>query len=198
MAYSAVKRFAITTGILSTVLLFLSGITSVLAITMPSLIFGFLLVPTFISFMVSIHYYADKKMRLFGMLGIVFAVMYGILIGFNYYLQLTLVQPGILSSDLLSMTNPNSIMWVIEVLGYFFMGLSTLSVVPVFKSGLLEKSIKLLFAVNGLMGIGGLIGYALRLDLMIMYGGLVLWNILMPIATALTVIYFKNNNPADV
>lgn len=62
--------------------------------------------------------------------------MYGVLICFNYYLQLTLMQKNILGLDLLSMNNPNSIMWVIEVLEYFFMGLSTIAIVSVFGSSM--------------------------------------------------------------
>ena len=194
---SGIKHFALASGISSTLLLILAGATAVLAIRVPSLIFGFLLVPCFICLMVSIHFYSDKSTRLFSMLGIVFSSMYGILISFNYFLQLALMDKNIPGLDLFLMTNPDTIMWVIEVLGYFFMGLSTLAIMPVFKTSLLERLIKALLGLNGLFGIGGLIGYVLRWDMSILYGGLMLWNIIMPVASALIVVFFRTNEPSN-
>lgn len=185
------KNISIALSILTTVLLALAGLTSVLKITVPSLIFGFVLIPLFIAVMVCIHYLLGNKMKLFSMLGIVFAVMYGSLISFNYYLQLVLIQKNIPGSELFSMTNPNSIFMAIEILGYFFMGLSTLSVALVFGSASVEKFIKLIFVTNGLLGIGGLVGYGLGWSMEIMYLGLMVWNVIMPIATGMLAYRFK-------
>jgi hypothetical protein len=117
--------------------------------------------------------------------------MYGVLISFNYYLQLTLMQKNVSGLELFSMSDPNSMMWVIEVLGYFFMGLSTIFVSIIFGSSFLERSIKLIFIVNGILGIGGIIGYTLGWNLSLMLWGLMLWNIIMPIAAGLLIYYFK-------
>jgi hypothetical protein len=93
--------------------------------------------------------------------------------------------------ELFVMSNPDSMMWVIEILRYFFMGLSTLFAVPVFGSSLLESSIKLIFILNGLLGIGGLIGYAEGLSINILIVGLMFWNVIMPVAALLLIFYFR-------
>ena len=82
-------------------------------------------------------------------------------------------------------------MWVIEVLGYFFMGLSTLFAAPVFESGRIESLIKLLFVANGILGILTPIAYVLNWPIQILLGGLIVWDIVMPISTALLAILFK-------
>ena len=51
------------------------------------------------------------------------------------------------------MGNTQSMMWVFEVLGYFFMGISTLFVAPVFGSGRLESYVRWLFVLNGVLGL---------------------------------------------
>ena len=186
-----VKRFSMIISGLAAVILFVAGLTSILNVSIPSLIFGFLLVPIFISLMVCLHYNSRGDMKLFSMLGVIFACMYGVLISFNYYLQLTLMQDNSSKLELFVMSNPNSMMWVIEVLGYFFMGLATLVVFPIFGSTLLERIIKLIFILNGLLGIGGLIGYANGLSMNIAMIGLMCWNIIMPIAAILMIFYFK-------
>jgi hypothetical protein len=174
-------------------LLFLAGLTSILNISILSLIFGFLLVPFFIALMVCLHYNTRKDIRLFSLLGVLFACMYGVLISFNYYLQLTLMQDNSTKLEIFNISNPDSMMWVIEVLGYFFMGLSTLIVIPVFGTTILERLLKLTFIINGFLGIGGLIAYAIGTATNILMVGLMVWNIIMPIAAVLMIFYFKMN-----
>ena len=89
------------------------------------------------------------------------------------------------------MDNPQSIMWVIEVLGYGFMGLATLSAAFVFPTGNLENIIRWLFIINGALGIGGMIGYALGWSMNILLGGLVVWDIIMPVSSFLIAIIFR-------
>jgi hypothetical protein len=130
-------------------------------------------------------------MKLFSMLGVIFACMYGVFISFNYFLQLSLMESNPTDLALFDMYNPKSLMWVIEVLGYFFMGLSTLVVFPLFGSALLDIFIKIIFIVNGLLGIGGLIGFAFNLNINILMIGLMSWNIIMPVGAFLMIFYFK-------
>jgi len=176
---------------LAALLVFIVGLTSVLNIRIPSLISGFLLIPVFIILMVCLHYNNRRDRQIFSMMSVIFACMYGVLISFNYYLQLTLMEKNSTGLELFVMSNPDSMMWVIEILRYFFMGLSTLFAVPVFGSSLLESSIKLIFILNGLLGIGGLIGYAEGLSINILIVGLMFWNVIMPVAALLLIFYFR-------
>ena len=192
-----IKTVSILAGSCTTLFVALAGLTSVLKIAIPSLIFGFLLALFFILLMVCVHYFHEKNTQLYSMLGVIFAVMYGLLICLNYYLQLNMITQMIPNIDLLAMDNPRSIMFVIEMLGYFFMGLSTLAVIPVFGASLIEKLIKAIFLLNGIMGIGGLIAYTAGMDIKIMFTGLIVWNIIMPIGTGLLTYYFISRDPAE-
>jgi hypothetical protein len=140
--------------------------------------------------MACIHCYASESKKVFSLVGLSFTIIYATLISINYFIQLTFVNQTTFDVSIFSMTNPQSMMWVIEILGYFFMGLATLFAAPVFSSGRIEKIIKWLFIVNGILGIGALIGYGLNVPLGIMLGGLIVWDIVMPASTALLAYLF--------
>ena len=108
-------------------------------------------------------------------------------------MQLTLATQSLYSVSF-DMTDPNSIMWVIEVLGYGFMGLSTLSAAWVFRTGTLENLVRWLFVLNGILGLGGMIGYALHWSMSLLLGGLIAWDIVMPLSTILLAILFRKRS----
>ena len=125
-----------------------------------------------------------------------FAVGYAVLIGFNYFMQLTLVRQNLYTAPF-AMDNPHSVFFVIEVLGYGAMGLATLFAAWVFDSGRLEKGIRWLFVINGVLGIGGMIGYAVNLSMNTLLAGLVAWDVVMPVATILLAILFRRRTRAQ-
>jgi hypothetical protein len=195
----AVARMSIisfSTAAATTIMLIFSGITASIALRIPSLVSGILLIPAFVILMACIHEYSSVEKKLFSRLGLLFAIGYAVLIGFNYYMQLTLSnQPAFI--DTFDMKSPTSIMWVIEVLGYGFMGLATLSSAWVFTSGTLERIIKWLFVVNGLLGLGGMLGYALGWEMNLLLGGLIVWDLVMPSSTILlAIVFWKAQNRA--
>ncbi len=177
-------------AIIMTVAVIFSGITATTAMKIPSLISGIILIPIFILMMACIHEYSPADKKIFSRLGLLFSIGYAVLIGFNYFLQLTLVRNN-LYTDVFAMDEPQSIMWVIEVLGYGFMGLATLSAAFSFTSGKLENMIRWLFIINGILGIGGMIGYALEWSMNILLGGLIVWDIIMPLASILIAVLFR-------
>jgi hypothetical protein len=127
-----------------------------------------------------------------------FAIIYATLISVNYFIQLTFVRQTTFDVSVFDMTNNQSMMWVIEVLGYFFMGLSTLFTAAVFGSGKVESLVKWLFVANGILGILTPIAYASSLPLEVLLGGLVIWDILMPISTALLAYFFRRTERTKV
>ena len=183
-------------SIVTAVLLVLAGVTSSLAITIPSLVFGFALVPVFISWMVCIHYFSTDN-KLFGLMGISFSIVYGVLISFNYFFQLGFMGRSLPIPDLFEMSNPDSMFMIVEILGYFFMGLATLVIIPLFSKDGLGRSIKVLCFVNFLLGIGGVVGYALNWNFHLMLGGLIIWNVIMPFLAILIFYHFKNLKSVD-
>jgi hypothetical protein len=72
------------------------------------------------------------------------------------------------------------------------MGLATLFAAPIFGSRRTEKAIKGLFVANGVLGILTPIGYGLNLPIEILLSGLIVWDIIMPISTALLAYLFWN------
>ena len=184
------SSFGFWSAVVFTVAVLFAGITATAALKMPSLISGIITVPAFTVLMACIHDYARTERRLFSRLGMLFAIGYAVLIGFNYFMQLTLVRQNLYTAPF-AMDNAQSVFFVIEVLGYGAMGLATLFAAWVFDSGSLEKAIRWLFVVNGVLGIGGMIGYALGLSTTILYGGLLAWDVIMPISSILLAILFK-------
>ena len=168
----------------ATLLVLVAGITATASIQPLATLVGFLLTPSFLVVMACIHAYASNERKVFSLIGLSFAVIYATLISVNYFIQLTYVRQSAFDVSMFDMTNPQSMMWVIEILGYFFMGLSTLFAAPVFASGKTESLVKWLFTANGVLGILTPVAYTMNWPLQIMLGGLILWDIVMPIATA--------------
>jgi hypothetical protein len=62
----------------------------------------------------------------------------------------------------------------------------------VFGSGRLENYVRWLFVLNGVLGLLTPVAYVINLPMNIMLGGLVVWDIVMPLATASLAYLFKS------
>ncbi len=181
-------------AIAATILVAIAGITATAAIQPFATIIGFLLTVSFLVVMACIYSYAPQEKKVFALAGFSFAIIYATLISTNYFIQLTFVNQNTFDTSVFSMTNPQSMMWVIEVLGYFFMGLATLFAAPVFGSSKTEKLIKWLFIANGVLGILTPVGYGLNLPMETLLGGLIVWDIIMPISTVALAYLFREKS----
>ncbi len=188
---ASIDRIGFWSAIVVTIFLALSGVTSSAKIYLISNLTGFILTSSFLIAIICIYYSIPEDKKIFGHIGIAFAIIYATLISTNYFIQLTFVRFGAFNTDILSITNPQSMMMTIELLGYFFMGLSTLFISPVFEPGRLNQSLRWLFVFNGILGIGGAISFAFNLDWRMLIGGLIIWTIVMTITTALLAYWFK-------
>ena len=186
-----VGKIGFWSAILATIFLAISGITSSASIYLVSNFSGFILTSIFLIVIICIYYSAPEDKKIYGHIGLSFAIIYASMISMNYFIQLTFVQFGAFDTDILSITDPHSMMMTIEVFGYFFMGLSTLFIAPLYRSGRLEQSIRWLFVFNGISGIVGAIGFALNLDWGILIGGLMIWTMIMTVTIALLAYWFK-------
>jgi hypothetical protein len=106
---------------IATVLIVVAGITATAAIQPFATVVGFLVAPTFIVVMACIYATAPDDRKFFGLIGLSFALIYGTLISFNYFVDLTFVRQGVFDAAVFNMLNTGSLFWVVEVLGYFFM-----------------------------------------------------------------------------
>jgi hypothetical protein len=158
----------------------------------PSLI----LAPVFVVFMLCIYHYAPEEKKFLGQFGLSFAVICAAILSLHYYIQLTFVQQGILSSELTGLwqfaaPNPHSFFWTFAALGYGFMGFAMLCVAPIFtEKG--NHTIKWLFVANGIIGIAFLVGNALGFFMVNILASFV-WGVLFPVATLLMAKRFRNS-----
>ena len=195
------KRYIYQLGfwsaIVATILVAVAGITATAAIQPFATIIGFLVTSSFLIVMACIHCYASDERKVFSLIGLSFAIIYAALISINYFIQLTFVRQSTFDASMFDMTNTQSMMFVIEVLGYFFMGLATLFAAPVFGSSKVERLIKWLFAANGFLGILTPISYVF-LPIEVSFGGLIAWDIIMPVATASLAYLFRRAGQVPV
>ncbi len=154
-----------------------------------------LLAPSFALLMLCVHYYAPESKKIWSHAGVIFAVVYTVMVSINYYVQLTLVVPHLMSGEVESIrpflfTPFDSFIYSVDVLGYSFMSLSTLFAALVFNGTGLERTARRFLIANGL-----LIPF---LALQIYYHPLIwiasLWAITFPGATITLAIIFKGKN----
>lgn len=121
------------------------------------LIFGFsLLIPIpFILAMLALHYSVSDNKKIWTHAALLFTIMYATYVTLNYVVQLATVIPmtlrGALDEVRLLDQTPHSLFWDIDALGYIFMGLATLSAVPVFAKKGLELWVRRFFLANALI-----------------------------------------------
>ncbi len=104
-------------AIIATLLLAVAGSTATAAIQPFATYVGFLVTLSFLVVLVCIYCYASVERRVFGLMGLSFAIIYATLISFNYFVQLTFVNQTTYDASMFDMTNTHSMMMVIEVLG---------------------------------------------------------------------------------
>jgi len=154
-----------------------------------------LLALTFPIMMSCIHYYASDNKKIWSLIGLVFAVMYGAVLAANYWVLLTLVRESLLGGyteglEWFVIGSPHSITNTIEGIGYGFMGLAAVFVSQVFDGDKLKNWLRWLFIVNGVAGIAGVIlgGLGIMMATMV---SLAVWCVTFPVAAAMIAVLFK-------
>jgi hypothetical protein len=188
--------------ILSTALFPITSITNVETYAasftswqMVPLIPSFVLAPTFVVLILCLHHFASQEKKILTELAFSFAVICAAILSIHYYIQLTVVQQGLLNNQtaglwIFATPNPHSFFWTFAALGYGFMGIALLCAAPIFvkKS---ERSIKLLLISSGLVGIGFLIGNALGFFIVNILASFV-WGVSFLVAAVLLAKMFKS------
>ncbi len=161
---------------------------------MLSFIPSLLLAPMFVVLMLSIHHSAPEENKILSQLGVAFAIVCATVLSLHYYIQLTVVQQGLLNGELAGLwqfatPNPHSLFWTLAALGYGFMGIALLCAAPLFAQKS-DRAIKWLFILNGIIGVAFLIGNALGFFVVNILASLV-WGVLFPIANILLAKKFR-------
>jgi hypothetical protein len=127
---------------------------------------GILLAITFVVLMTCIHRQASEDKKIFSQVGLSFAFIYAVAITTDYFIQLAVVQPSILSGEtaglsLFTMYNPHGIFLAIESLGYLMLSVALLFASAVFAKGRVERAIRWLFVTSFVLAIGSLAVFSL-------------------------------------
>jgi hypothetical protein len=131
-----------------------------------SYIVSLLLAPSFVIMIACTPLLSRDGSRVFTRAALGFAAMYAVLCTGVYYLQLSVVRLGTFpaSADAMSMLRylPGSPAFALDMLGYTFMCLSTLALVPAISGKGAEKTLKVFCAINGFLSVPTLVFPALR------------------------------------
>lgn len=122
----------------------------------------------YLIWMVSMHAFAAPSQKIFGQIGLSFALMSALILISDYFIQFSVVPISLMSGEtegitLLTQYNAHGIFIVLEELGYLLMSLSFVFIAPVFSNNnRLENSVRWVF----------LIGFALALVALAIFSGM--------------------------
>jgi len=118
----------------------------------PSLLLG----PSFLALIAAVHETAPPARKIWSLMAFGFATIYTALISINYYVQLAWVGPRLASGSVAGM-EPflfvpfDSFLYAVDILGYGFMSLATLSAAKVFEGDGQERLVRCFLVANGLV-----------------------------------------------
>jgi hypothetical protein len=125
-----------------------------------------LLAPSYVIMIACTPLVSREGSRAFTRAALGLAAMYGVLCPSVYYLQLSVLRLGTYaaSADALSMLRfaPGSPSFALDMLGYAFLCLSTLVLVPAITGKGAEKALRIFCAINGFLAVPTLVFPAIR------------------------------------
>ena len=115
-----------------------------------------LLAPAFLVLLVSIHQAAPADRKVWSLSAVAFGTAYAVLVGMNYFVQLTLVAPRLARGrvegiEAFLFTPFDSFLYAVDILGYSFMSVATLLAALAFTEKGLERIIRYFLVANGLL-----------------------------------------------
>jgi hypothetical protein len=130
-----------------------------------------ILVLTYVALMSIIHTYAPAAKKVFSQIGLLFAVITGVILVADYYVQFAVVPISLISGEtqglpLLIQYNPHGVFLALEEAGYLLMSLSFLMMVPVFTGeSRRTAAIRWIFLLSFVINVIALVGIALAFGL---------------------------------
>lgn len=161
---------------------------------------AFLTTPLFVVLMACLFPITAEDKKIFALLALAFAVMYAVLGGINYYVQMTAVRLAMLNGQMDAMapflTTNLSVMFAFDILGYFFLTLSALAAVPLFMGAGLESRIRWVLGINFVVGVAAVIGNLIGNPMLLLPILPATW-IMAGVATGLLAVWFRRGMQAD-
>jgi len=122
-----------------------------------------LLTLLFVVLMVCIYHYASKEKKIFGQIGLSFALISATVLISVYFIQISVIQPSLVNGEtdgiaILTQFNPHGIFIALEEMGYLMMSFAFLFMAPIFsRANRLENAIRWLFILSFVLSIISLI-----------------------------------------
>jgi len=122
--------------------------------------------PLMVIVMVAVHAYASPETKMYSLTALAFMVLMASITCTVHFVILTVSRQieaaGFLWASLFFSFKWPSVAYTMDILAWdFFFALSMLFAAPVFKIGRLEKTVRILMIVSGLLSLAGLIGVPL-------------------------------------
>jgi hypothetical protein len=166
---------------------------------------GLLLVCGLLLLLSSVHALAWRRDRVRATLALICSAVFAAFVFLNYVLQTSyvpLLARGYQPADAplvsaLSMSNPLSLAWALELWGWGFAGLSTWLLAPVFDGTPVERATRATFHANGLVSAAGTLWTVLQPGWALTRPGLVaftLWNVLLASLAALALVALRQRS----
>jgi hypothetical protein len=155
-------------------------------------VLGYALLVGFVLFAASCHALAGPDLRLRTSAALIFTGVYAALVFTNYTIQLGFIprvltdRPAYIAE--LTMANPSSFAWFLEMFGYAAMGAATWLVAPGFRGTSRADAIRYLLVGNGVLSVIGAACTALFDRWVFSTAGLIsfaAWNLLIAVCYAL-------------
>jgi hypothetical protein len=167
-------------------------------------VLGFSLIGGFAALMAALHEVAPPASRARTGAAKVFAGAAAAMVLTNYAMQIAVV-PGLMRSSapgeaslvaLLTMANPASVGWGLEMWGYAVLGVATWLAAEAFGRSRLERACAALFRLNGVVSVGAALYSAVRPGWVSSPAGLwnfAIWNVLVIVMLALIVLHARRD-----
>ena len=125
-----------------------------------------LMAPLIIIVMVAVYFYASSETKMYSLIALAFMVIMAAITCSVHFVILTVSRQieaaGFVWASLFFSFKWPSVVYALDILAWdFFFALSMLFAAPVFKKGRLEKTLRILMVINGLLSLAGLIGVPL-------------------------------------
>lgn len=122
--------------------------------------------PVMVISMVAVHAYAPAEAKVYSLTALIFMILLAGITSSVHFVILTVSRQleamGLAGSSLLFSFKWPSVAYTLDILAWdWFFALSMLFAAPVFKGGRLEKTVRLLMIVSGVLSLAGMIGVPL-------------------------------------
>jgi hypothetical protein len=168
---------------------------------------GFALIGGFVALMAALHASATPALRSRANVALSLTAAFAALIVLNYVLQTTFVPARIdpLHPEdapivaAVTMANPSSLAWALEMWGYAVLGIATWMIAPIFAGDRLERATSAAFVANGVVSAIGAVATAVAPSWPMTVAGIAsfaLWNLLVVVMAVLVIVVMVRRTKA--